>query len=120
MTPCNGDNKWYRDSELCLSKASGLNEVLSCIQALSKGETHIDPTISVLIDKSRGFDKSPFNAREMDMLYHFNEGLSIHGTTKKAYLSKHTVVTRQRKMMEKSNCKSITELLAYARKLKII
>lgn len=56
----------------------------------------------------------------MDMLYHFSQGNSIQETAEIAHLSKHTVVSHRRRMMEKTNSKSITELLAYARKLNII
>ncbi|MFB2119291.1 hypothetical protein [Parapedobacter sp. 2B3] len=37
-----------------------------------------------------------------------------------SYLSKHTIVSHRRNMMTKSGSKSITELLAYARKQRLL
>lgn len=103
-----------------ISKTSGLSTVLSCISAVSKGKTYLCPVITEIMNSAEEASPIPFTAREMDMLYHFSQGNSIQETAEKAHLSKHTVVSHRRRMMEKTNSKSITELLAYARKLNII
>lgn len=103
-----------------ISKTSGLNTVLACIGAVARGHTFLCPVISEIVNHAEEADQVPFTAREMDMLYHFSQGLSIQETAEKAHLSKHTVVAHRRRMMEKANSKSITELLAYARRLKLI
>lgn len=101
-----------------ISKTSGLSTVLSCIGAVSKGETVLCPVISQIVHQPH--DEVPFTAREMDMLLYFSQGSSIQETAEKAHLSKHTVAAHRRRMMEKTNSRSITELLAYARRLNLI
>ncbi|WP_025764070.1 response regulator transcription factor [Dyadobacter tibetensis] len=103
-----------------LSKSSGVSEILECIRILEGKEQYISPLIKEYIQDTDAQVSSTFTVREIEMLIYFNQGYSIAETAEKAHLSKHTIVAHRRRMMEKSGCKSIGELLAYARKRAII
>lgn len=103
-----------------LSKASGTNEVRLCIQQIENGKRYISPIISQMIQGYDSVDKIPFSAREIEILGHFAQGKTVNDTAAAMQLSKHTIVSHRRRMMKKTNTNSITELLAYARKLELI
>jgi len=103
-----------------ISKSSGTDIILECLRSVQKGEKYICPYIRNIIDNHSVTDNIKFTDREIYILQHFAQGLSIAETAEKTILSKHTIVAHRRKMMAKVHCKSITELLAYARKTGLI
>jgi len=104
-----------------ISKSCGLDTVMDCLNAIARNETYICPVIQEVIDNQPSIKSNiPFTARELEMLQYFAKGLSIANTAKITNLSKHTIVAHRRKMMNKVNTKSITELLAYARRQGLI
>lgn len=103
-----------------LSKSSGFNNVLQCLNTIAQGNQYICPVISEIIEQTHHNQKTPFTARELEILQYFAQGLSIASTAEKAHLSKHTIVAHRRKMMSKINVNSITELLSYARLQELI
>lgn len=104
-----------------LSKSSGMTIVLECIRHLELGKPYVCPVIRERIPMP---DLPPtatrFTARELEVLQLFASGLSIAETAERTHLSKHTVVSHRRKLMEKANAASITQLLAYARTHELI
>lgn len=103
-----------------ISKSSGFDTILQCLTTLSHGHQYICPVISKIVDHIDNTIKTPFTARELEILQYFAQGLSIAHTAEKAYLSKHTIVAHRRNMMAKVNVNSITELLSYAREQELI
>ncbi len=100
-----------------ISKASSIDIVLDCLRAAEQGKPYLCPVIREIAGtKNPAGGSIPFSARELEMLQLFALGLSIAQTAQQTNLSKHTIVSHRRKMMNKVNAKSITELLAYARK----
>lgn len=103
-----------------VSKSSGFDTILKCLNTINEGKEYICPIIDNLIHDQLDNDKVPFTIRELDILQYFAKGLSIADTAEKVHLSKHTIVAHRRNMMNKAQVNSITELLAYARKQELI
>lgn len=100
-----------------VSKSSGFDSILECLDTIDNGQQYISPIIHEINSVSTTI---PFSAREIEILQYFAGGLSIAQTAERTYLSKHTIVAHRRKMMAKANVNSITELLSYARKQELI
>lgn len=103
-----------------ISKSSDINILMECIKTVERGEQYLCPHTLESLSEYEKIEKITFTAREIDILGYFSKGLSIAETAEKTFLSKHTVVSHRRNMMAKVRCKSITELLAYARKNDLI
>ncbi len=103
-----------------ISKSSGIDTVLECIKTIESGQQYICPVIQESVNAYQESEKVNFTARELDLLQYFAQGLSIGETADKTFLSRHTIVAHRRNMMAKADCKSITELLAYSRKMEFI
>ena len=103
-----------------LSKTSTFNEVLECIKAIQQRQQYISGHIQKELLSFNSEIKLPFSAREIEILNHFALGLSVNATAEVMLLSPHTIVSHRRKMMGKTSSKSISELLAYARKIDLI
>ncbi len=99
-----------------ISKSSGIDIVLECVKNVENGQFYACPVITGTLNQYQEDEKVAFTAREIDILQYFAQGLSIAETAESTFLSKHTIIAHRRNMMEKANCKSITELLAYARR----
>lgn len=104
-----------------LSKTAGMDEVFECLHAIEANRDYISPHISTFISTPNEADAlSVFTRRELEILDYFAKGNSIAKTAELLNLSSHTIVSHRRNMMSKTNCNSIVELLAYARKANII
>lgn len=103
-----------------ISKSSGTDVILQCMETIAAGKTYTCPIIRDILKGASITRTVPFTDREIEVLQYFANGLSIAQTAEATYLSKHTIVAHRRNMMAKANCKSITELLAYARKFDLI
>lgn len=102
-----------------VSKISGFDVVLDCLQHIEKGETYCCPYIKESLEASSQ-DVVLFTKRQVEVLKCFAEGLSVPQTSEKLHISLHTVVTHRRRMMKKADCHSIIELLSYARRQRIL
>jgi len=103
-----------------LSKSSSFSEAVECIKILENDNQYVSPLIENFLNDTSEIINNPFSNREIEMLQYFNQGYSISDTAEKVFLSKHTIVAHRRRMMEKAGCKSIGELLAFARKRGVI
>lgn len=103
-----------------IGKSSGTDVILQCMETISHGKTYTCPVISDILKGASQAHTVPLTDREIEILQYFANGLSIAQTAEATFLSKHTIVAHRRNMMNKANCKSITELLAYARKFDLI
>lgn len=98
-----------------VSKSSGFNTILQCLNTIANGNQYICPVIHEIIEQTHYIGTMPFSVRELEILQYFAQGYSIMHTAERVHLSKHTIVAHRRKMMSKVNVNSITELLSYAR-----
>lgn len=103
-----------------VSKSSGFNIILQCLDTVGRGEQYFCPVISEIVADISHTSNIPFTVRELEILQYFAQGLSIAQTAEQTHLSKHTIVSHRRKMMAKVKANSITELLAYARNKELI
>jgi DNA-binding NarL/FixJ family response regulator len=103
-----------------VSKSLGFDEILECLTIVGRGEQYISPALREIKPDSNSKSTIPFSARELEILQHFANGLSIAQTAERTYLSKHTIVAHRRNMMAKINVNSITALLSYARNQELI
>lgn len=106
--------------EAVISKASGFEIVLKCLQALSNKEDYCCPYIREILEQAINEEVVTFSTREIEVLKYFAQGLSVVETANKLIISKHTVVSHRRNMMKKTNSKTIIELLSYVRNHGII
>lgn len=99
-----------------ISKSSSSDIIVECIRHIERSEPYLCPEIRARIPQP---DLPPaairFTAREIEVLQLFALGLSVAETAEKTNLSKHTIISHRRKLMQKTNSTSITQLLAYAR-----
>lgn len=98
-----------------ISKASSFEILLECLKTVEKKSQYICPRITELLAISATMDAAHFTNKEIALLQYFNQGYSIDKTAELTNLSKHTIVSHRRNMMQKTNCKSITELLWYSK-----
>ncbi len=103
-----------------LSKSSGTEEIFACIREIGNKRQFISPYIRQIIERFETGSSIPFSAREIEILAYFSQGLTVNATAERMQLSRHTISSHRRRMMAKSETKSITELLAFARKLELI
>lgn len=59
--------------------------------------------------------KCIFSKREIEVLELVNKGFTSNVIAEKLYLSKHTIDTHRRKMLQKTGCSNVIELLEYYR-----
>ena len=107
----------YRPHGL-ISKSCSIQTVKECIQYILRpsflGETYVAPHIQKFLNKKSAKGVT-FTPREFEILAYFAEGYSVSETAERTFLSKHTVIAHRRKMMEKANCKSISQLLKFTK-----
>ena len=102
-----------------ISKVSGFDIILDCIQHTEHGKTYCCPVVSCCLKENQE-EIVLFTERQIEILKCFAVGLTVPETAEKLHLSAHTVVTHRRRMMKKANCNSIIALLTYARRQRII
>lgn len=104
-----------------IHKSDQMADILECIQEVSESKTYYSSYINELIGNVEATPiKFPFSNREMELLLLFSRGLTVEETAAELNISPHTVSGHRQKMFAKCNCKNISELLGYARKLEII
>lgn len=102
-----------------LSKSCSIEVLKSCVDTIKEGSEFIDPFfVKLIADQNSGL--SQFTPREIELLKYFAQGETIAKTAKKTFLSPHTIVAHRRKMMAKANCKSITQMLNFAKENELI
>lgn len=103
-----------------LSKSSGMDEIITCLQHIRQGKQYISPVIQEIINAHQNLTGIPFSAREVEILGYFAQGFTVNATAEKMILSRHTIISHRRRMMAKTKTNTITELLAYARKIDLL
>lgn len=103
-----------------ISKASGFDTVVECINCLNEDKFYYCPIITKCLKELQEEKEVWLSSREIEILRYFAQGFSVNETAEKFFLSKHTVVSHRRKMMKKTKTNTITELLSYVRKTGLI
>ncbi|MGG5577417.1 LuxR C-terminal-related transcriptional regulator [Myroides sp. C15-4] len=108
-----------RTPEGIISKVSGFDIILDCIQNVERGKTYCCPIIKDKLEKVDA-EVVLFTSRQIEILKCFASGLSVPQTSDKLHISLNTVVTHRRRMMQKADCNTIIKLLDYAYKVRIL
>lgn len=103
-----------------ISKSSSLDIIEKCISTVNDRKNYTCPEIKNIIQAVGELKEIPFTKKELYLLEYFSKGMTIDQTAEKTFLSRHTIIAHRRKMMEKTNTRSITELLAFCRKLDLL
>lgn len=103
-----------------IGKASPAYALVDCVHEIARGGCYISEEIREILEKDKTGPEVTFSPREIELLRHFANGLSVRDTAEELKLSKHTISAHRRKMMVKTRTNGITGLLAVARKLNII
>lgn len=101
-------------------KNSGKKELISALQALSKGEPYFDKEVTRTImksyQKSRVFD-SPMEieltSREKEIILLIGDGLNTAEIGEKLFLSTHTVNTHRKNILSKLNVKNSVGVIRF-------
>lgn len=95
-----------------ISKNSDTDIILSCITAITQGETYISPDIC--FHTEQGQPLSELTARELDIFCCVAKGLSAKQTSVKLYLSEKTVANKISLIKGKLNITSSIEMVHLA------
>jgi len=101
-----------------LLKSSGKEELVQAIREVAAGKEYIGKRVSEH-DVSPGSSpaKAPqvrLTKREMQILELLAEGFTNREIAEKIFLSKRTVESHRKKLLEKTNCKNSSALIKYA------
>jgi len=99
-----------------ISKSSGFDIILECIHSIEKGNEYYCPFIQESLNQLHKQEAVVFSNREIELLKLCAKGITIEEAAHILTLSRHTIVSHRRRMMNRTNTKSITELLDYVRK----
>lgn len=100
-----------------ISKFCDFHTVKNCLE--SENEVFMGEYIREIQQKNE-LNPSIFTPREIELLQYFADGFSVAQTAEKLFLSQHTVIAHRKKMMAKSNCHSIAQLLKVAKDRELI
>lgn len=103
-----------------INKKSGLDILLEALRKVEIGSMYICPISQKIIDSANHKNLEFLTARELEVLKHFANGKTIEQTAKLMYLSKHTVVSHRRNMIQKSKCSSLHQLVAMVKDIEEI
>lgn len=102
-----------------ISKSCEISTLIACLKSIEKNEFFMEESLKELIRNTASISLA-FSKRELQLLYLFMNGFSIAQAAEKACLSTHTIITYRRKMMAKTNCNSILQLLKIVKENGII
>lgn len=103
-----------------ISKSSGFDIILECIHSIENGNEYYCPYMRDALNQLNKNEPVVFSNREIELLKLCAKGVTIEEAARILTLSRHTIVSHRRRMMNRTNTKSITELLGYVRENGII
>jgi DNA-binding NarL/FixJ family response regulator len=99
-------------------KSTGKEELVKAIEIVAAGGKYISPTLKAKADiqaKSKdGLDDAKLTRRELQILQMLAEGMTNKEIAEKIFLSRRTVETHRKNLIEKTNCKNSSALIKYA------
>jgi DNA-binding NarL/FixJ family response regulator len=101
-----------------LLKNASKEELVKAIHSVFRGQTYISPEISVkaaeMAEKDQGKAPVRLTKRELQVLELLAEGLTNKEIAEKIFLSKRTVETHRKNLIDKTNSKNSSALIRYA------
>jgi DNA-binding NarL/FixJ family response regulator len=93
-------------------KSANKNDLVFAIKQIAKGGTYITP--SLLLKPENKETKVKFTNRELQVLELLGEGLTNREIAEKIFLSKRTVETHRKNLIDKTNSKNTSALIKFA------
>ncbi|MBX3257903.1 MAG: response regulator transcription factor [Chitinophagaceae bacterium] len=98
-----------------ISKTSERHEIEECLCAIENGRFFMSADVrSIMTNNVQRTRRALFTPREYEILKYIASGKTIEQTALNLFLSKHTIVSHRRNMMEKMGVNSATALLKKA------
>jgi DNA-binding NarL/FixJ family response regulator len=103
-------------------KESAPEEFMAAIRVTASGDIYLSPKVAtILVEEFRklsnlaGFSPVPeLSARETEVLKLLVKGLNTKSIAERLKISKNTVDTHRRRILDKLGCENITELTRFA------
>jgi DNA-binding CsgD family transcriptional regulator len=73
-----------------------------------------------ILSKLSKVSENPFTKREIEIIKEIQKGGSSRDIGERLHVSHHTIATHRKNIFSKCNCKSVVDLLLYAKQLKVI
>lgn len=123
-----GDERYYSQmveagAKGFLQKDSSIDEVLSAIECVQKGESYFSSALMDTLSASirqRNESVDTLSERELDVLFGICQGKSTQEIADSLFLSKRTVDTHRANILEKTGCNNTASLVVYALKHHLI
>jgi len=97
-----------------ISKNTGTNELDFCLHSINAGRRYISQDIRLIMNEHANVARPlNFTDKEIQVLQFIAKGYTINKTAAALNLSKHTIVTHRRNMMDKSGLTSATGLVKF-------
>ncbi len=97
-----------------ISKNTGANELDFCLHSVNAGRIYISRDIRLIMNEHANIaGPLNFTDKEIQVLQFIAKGYTINKTAEALNLSKHTIVTHRRNMMDKSGLNSATALVKF-------
>ena len=105
-------------------KEASPREFIDALRVVAGGEIYLSPKVATLLvadymramDKTAGTNaaKSPLSEREIEVLKLLTQGKSVRDIAETLHISKSTVDTHRRNVLDKVGCENVTCLTRYA------
>ena len=110
-----------------LHKSSDANEIKTSLENIEKGKIYISEKLlhtkevkQIHQSQSPFQFKEPLTEREKEVLQLLCEGLSISEIGSKLFISPNTAETHKKKLLQKFDLKSVSKMIAYSFKYKLV
>lgn len=110
-----------------LHKSSDANEIKTSLENIEKGKIYISEKLlhtkevkQIQQSQSPFQFKEPLTEREKEVLQLLCEGLSISEIGSKLFISPNTAETHKKKLLQKFDLKSVSKMIAYSFKYKLV
>ncbi|MCE3278474.1 MAG: DNA-binding response regulator [Bacteroidetes bacterium] len=101
-------------------KSTGKEELVHAIEVVAAGGKYISPSLQAKAEalnaktNNDSFDDVKLTRRELQILEMLAEGMTNKEIAEKIFLSRRTVETHRKNLIEKTNCKNSSALIKYA------
>ena len=97
-----------------LSKHAETDELITAIGKIREGKNYFGKAFDVLNEKKSGINRKHYGAlseREKELFSYLTQGLSTTEIAQRMYLSKNTIQTYRKRLLEKLDAKNVAELI---------
>lgn len=111
----------YCGAKAVISKMASIKEIAYCLDAIQSGRKYLSPDIRRLLHENIGLSHSlHLTDKEIQVLQFIAKGYTITKTAEVLNLSRHTIVTHRRNIMDKTGIHSATGLVKFGIETKLV